>query len=413
MADKKDDKTPNREKCMFGVKCYRRNPVHLREYFHPHLEDLSSSNPPENVSQTVVDQWKILKSLGLLKQDKPPSSNTDKEVEPPPAKKVRKENSSDEPNKNLEEKKHSLVKKLDDAEPFNLFLTKVKGVSSTHNDSHSLFLTDLLHSCHGNLRSTVQINFLVDYEWLKMCYEATGNEKIPLLILYGEENADLNSNSLPQNVKALRIRSPYPYGTHHTKLMILNYIDGSIRIVVSTANLVPSDWENRTQGLWVSPKCPGNDPRDSVTGFKTSLLRYLASYHVSQLHPYIESIKEANFSSINAFFIASSPGSFEGSSLCHYGHMAAGSILRKHMKQVRWPLIMQCSSIGSLGQTPNAWCTGELADSLGPGNSEVKVVYPSKKNVFQSLDGILGGHRKLNLSSTLLSRFLLRSCSKI
>ena len=51
-------------------------------------------------------------------------------------------------------------------------------------------------------------------------------------------------------------RSPYPYGTHHTKLMILVYSDNSVRIVVSTANLVPSDWQNRTQGLWVSPKCP-------------------------------------------------------------------------------------------------------------------------------------------------------------
>ena len=52
--------------------------------------------------------------------------------------------------------------------------------------------------------------------------------------------------------------------------MVLVYSDDSVRIVVSTANLVPSDWENRTQGLWVSPKCPaspeGQTPKDSVTG---------------------------------------------------------------------------------------------------------------------------------------------------
>ena len=79
-----------------------------------------------------------------------------------------------------------------------------------------------------------------------MSYEATGNEQIPLLILYGEENQELHSNT-ETNVKAIRIRTPTPYGTHHTKLMVLVYSDDSVRIVVSTANLVPSDWENRTQ----------------------------------------------------------------------------------------------------------------------------------------------------------------------
>ena len=78
----------------------------------------------------------------------------------------------------------------------------------------------------------------------------------------------------------MRIRSPYPYGTHHTKLMIFIYDDDSVRVVVSTANLVPSDWENRTQGLWIGPKCPPGQG-DSPTAFKSCLLRYLQSYQVS------------------------------------------------------------------------------------------------------------------------------------
>ena len=53
--------------------------------------------------------------------------------------------------------------------------------------------------------------------------------------------------------------------------MLLVYDDNSMRTVVSTANLVPSDWENRTQGLWVSPKCPPGDG-DSATGFKVTLI---------------------------------------------------------------------------------------------------------------------------------------------
>ena len=36
------------------------------------------------------------------------------------------------------------------------------------------------------------------------------------------------------------------YGTHHTKMMLLFYTTG-MRVVVSTANLVPGDWELKTQ----------------------------------------------------------------------------------------------------------------------------------------------------------------------
>ena len=63
---------------------------------------------------------------------------------------------------------------------------------------------------------------------------------------------------------------------------------------------------------------------------------------------------------------------------------------RKHDVKVNWPLIIQCSSIGSLGQTPTTWCTSELKQSLGSAK-DVQVIYPSKKNVMDSLDGLLGG----------------------
>ncbi len=379
-----DPKRPRKEPCIFRDKCYRRNPMHFKEYSHDHLEKLSSL--PEDAPQVVQDQWKILQDLGLLTNEthkkKIPSPKSERKVLPSAEKNTVQE----------QPKKHPLLTKFDKAKPFNMFLTKVKKLPSTHSDDSSIFLTDLLHICHGNLKSSVQINFLVDFEWLKMCYEATGNEKLPMLILHGEDRPELSSKNLPENVTAIRVRSPYPFGTHHTKLMILIYDDNAVRIVVSTANLVPSDWENRTQGLWVSPICrPADDPKDSATGFKSSLLRYLRSYNLSQMKAYIDLIAAADFSSINAFFVASSPGNFEGSSMCHFGHMAAGSILRRHSKPVKWPLIVQCSSIGSLGQTPSTWVTSELSDSLGCDKSDVKIVYPSKKNVFRSLDGILGG----------------------
>ena len=47
--------------------------------------------------------------------------------------------------------------------------------------------------------------------------------------------------------------------------------------------------------------------------------------------------------------------------------------------------------IGSLGESPAAWMVNELANSLAPNHKDVQVIYPSKKNVFRSLDGVFGG----------------------
>lgn len=53
----------------------------------------------------------------------------------------------------------------------------------------------------------------------------------------------------------MQVNLPFQYGTHHTKMMIFEYTD-SLRVVVHTANLVPSDWYEKTQGYWISPAFP-------------------------------------------------------------------------------------------------------------------------------------------------------------
>lgn len=87
-------------------------------------------------------------------------------------------------------------------------------------------------------------------------------------------------------------------------MMLLGYKDGSMRIVVSTANLYFDDWENRTQGLWISPKCLPLSPNadtasgESTTEFRESLERYLVSYNIPKLQPWIARVRKTNFSQI-------------------------------------------------------------------------------------------------------------------
>ena len=152
----------SREKCMFGDKCYRRNPHHFSQFEHPHLENLKTEPEEPHI---LKEQYQILKELNLLKNDSTRQEKLRELTPSRPTELVQKE---------AVEKVHPLVQKFRNREPFNFFFTKVKDVSSTHKDGNSVFLTDLLHSCHGNLKSTVQINFLIDYEWLRMSYEATG-----------------------------------------------------------------------------------------------------------------------------------------------------------------------------------------------------------------------------------------------
>ena len=103
-----------------------------------------------------------------------------------------------------------------------------------------------------------------------------------------------------------------------SQLMLLEYEDGSLRVIVHTANLVPSDWENRTQGLWVSPPCPrlsqgaGAGAGESPAGFRASLLRYLRSYKLPCLARFLSAVHKADFSSVSVALLASVPGSHAG-----------------------------------------------------------------------------------------------------
>ena len=85
-------------------------------------------------------------------------------------------------------------------------------------------------------------------------------------------------------------------------MALFSYEDKRLRIVVHTGNLIESDWEDRTQGLWISPSCPpsddGTEGPDSETNFKRDLLRYLSAYSLSALDPWMDKIRHCDMSSI-------------------------------------------------------------------------------------------------------------------
>ncbi|KAJ2941751.1 hypothetical protein O0L34_g10557 [Tuta absoluta] len=294
--------------------------------------------------------------------------------------------------------------------PYHIFYTTITDARETHSQSYSVTFLELLDSSLGELKCSLQINFMVEAAWLLAQYYFTGYSQKKLTILYEEDcSGDLkNINQKKPHVDAHKVIMATPFGKHHTKMMILCYEDGSLRVVVSTANLYPDDWENRTQGLWLSPACPELPAEamphdgDSPTGFKRTLLKYLHHYNLPQLSYYIERVKRCDFSHINVFLVASVPG---GHFDMEWGMTRIGSLLRQHcqipqLEQRSWPLIAQASSIGSYGKDPKLWLTGDFLHHLTKIKNqpqmltqppELKLIYPSLENVRQSHDGLLGG----------------------
>lgn len=455
--------------CQYAEKCYRKNPHHFMEYSHEHLDKIIEQNNStsdfaeykipaelESTKPIILDQVKIMLDLfptlklepsakkekngqtstgpSTSKQDGGDADRASTVIERPnpiitssssnstataesivqqkPSQPPKPPNSTSGPNIHdyiqVVLPKGQMSRKLINAHPYNYFLTAITSSPNTHSEPLSITLQEILDPSLGDIECTLQINFMVDIGWLLGHYHFAGCLDKPHLILYGNETDELRtiSSKKPQ-VTAQFIQMP-KFATHHTKMMLLGYQDGSMRVVVSTANLYEDDWHNRTQGLWMSNALePMRDAYDtaageSVTGFRNDLLKYLTSYNNPKLQPWIVRVRKSNFTSVNVCLVTSIPGTHhEGSNGHAHGHARVASLLSKHCAEIEdtSPVVVQSSSLGSFGANPNVWLTSEFINSLRRDNQrlgirkvpQLKLIYPSFNNVMGSHDGLLGG----------------------
>ncbi|XP_031619996.1 probable tyrosyl-DNA phosphodiesterase [Contarinia nasturtii] len=305
--------------------------------------------------------------------------------------------------------KEKMAEKLAASRPYNYFLTCITSSPATHNEPLSITFQEIFDPSLGDLESSVQINFVVEENWLLGQYYFAGHIDKPLLILYGWLSGTLPSISEkhPQ-ISAHFIKPSYEIGIHHTKMMLLAYKDGSMRVVVSTANLYEDDWHNRTQGLWISEKLdplPHSSEKkfgESPTKFRNDLLIYLSCYKLPQLQPWLTRIRKTNFASVNVFLVTSIPGIYNQTSTGYpHGHGRIAYLLAKHSAKINndSPVVAQASSLGNFGRNKQDWLCGEFLKSFCQGtkidqleeNPELFIIYPSHNNVENSHDGLLGG----------------------
>ncbi|CAL8097445.1 unnamed protein product [Calicophoron daubneyi] len=344
------ERKPNKPLCKYGAKCYRKNPAHFEEYEHP-------ERSIETNEASVSIPSNLLSGAG-----------------------------------------ESHIKRTSNksAERYGLYLFRVAGLS--YDGQPTITLREILDPVNGELIESVQFNFMFDVDWLVEQYPEPFRS-LPLLLVYGAAGGQPPDSSNYPNIHRLGAHIRYPFGSHHTKMMFLKYRDG-LKIVIHTANMIPDDWNLRTQGIWISPKLPlatDASNTDSATKFRSDLITYLEGYGAgaTRLRTWIDDLKLYDFREIKVYLVASVSGSHGGPALHQFGHLRLKMLLqsRKFNPPPSWLTVGQFSSIGSLGAQPNKWLTTEFAGSLAGRGScgELRLVFPCVEDVRNSLEGYLAG----------------------
>ncbi|XP_063927390.1 probable tyrosyl-DNA phosphodiesterase [Zophobas morio] len=276
----------------------------------------------------------------------------------------------------------TMIQKLHLAAPYNIFYNTIPCVPQQDN---TIFFTDLLCPSLGKLKTSLQITFKVDIEWLMNQYDQKHLRSKPLTILYGEENPELEkyvSDNLP-NVKSHCVAVSDLHGSHRSKLAIFVYDDDSVRVVVSSANLYQDHWEHFNHCFWVSPLCRMSEcARDSPTGFKSDLILFLKQYKLPVLGTWIDYVKRADFHDVRVFLVTSLPG-------CHpterpWSLLQQMAILLDNYcdvpDQKDWPVVIQASCLGSYGENDRNWLESTLLVNL-QSTAPFQIIYPSVANV--------------------------------
>ncbi|KAF2836085.1 phospholipase D/nuclease [Patellaria atrata CBS 101060] len=302
------------------------------------------------------------------------------------------------------------------------------------------------------LKECWQFNFLFDIPFLMAALDEDVRSTVAIKIVHGfwkrEDERRINLEQQAReytNVSLIPAYMPEPFGTHHSKMMVLIRHDDSAQVVIHTANIIPQDWRNMTQALWRSPLLPLlpsklfnthsnlnlNDglgsceeersdipfnpelhPFGSSIRFKHDLLSYLSAYG-SRLKSLVTQLAHYDFSAIKAALVASTPCKQpvqpRDPRKAAWGWIGLREVLSAipapRSQQNDRHIVIQVSSIATLGQT-DKWLKGfmgvlsttspNFTDSMtsdgkqSPGPT-FSLVFPTPDEIRGSLDGYAAG----------------------
>ncbi|KAI6651995.1 Tyrosyl-DNA phosphodiesterase 1-like isoform X1 [Oopsacas minuta] len=399
--------------CKYGSNCYRKNPAHFVEFSHSdEVETFTKRNSVElEIDKSNPKKVRNNDSTNNLDVAKSPefelyySSSSDNSVSPK-HKIATIDSSVTDTETDLSIVQKPLIREdsfvdsaYQDSKSHTFMFTTVNGINPEFNEYPlAVSLEQILSQNFGDINALILFSYMVDIDWL---LEQLPKSKlnIPILIVVKFDKGLLKSFqeqflAFP-NIKFFSPNLPIPYGTHHTKMLLIFYPDG-MRVVITTANFIPVDWSQKTQGVWISPHFPmGESKVESLSPFQMDLIEYLQAYQAKVFDFSIEKILKHEMQNITVRLIASIPGYHKGSELQKWGHLKMKRVLQQiKSKEVKsdWPLIAQFSSIGSLGKSPE-WLESEWKQSFTHSSSHtpLSIVFPTVENVRTSLEGYSAG----------------------
>ncbi|RGP80417.1 mate efflux family [Fusarium longipes] len=266
-----------------------------------------------------------------------------------------------------------------------------------------------------------EFNFLHDIPFLMKAFDPDIRHLVDVHLVHGfwkreDENRIALENAAAEfeNVNIHIAPMPEMFGTHHSKMMILFRHDDTAQVIIHTANMIPKDWTNMTNGVWKSPLLPkipnipslASSPEDFPVGsgerFKVDLLNYLKSYDKRRIvcKSLSDKLGHYDFSVVKAALIASVPGrhNLQDMSETSWGWAALKRCLQHvpcHQHDDS-DIVVQVSSIATLGAKDD-WLQKTLFDHLsrckntGLGRPKFKVVFPTADEIRRSLDGYASG----------------------
>lgn len=192
-------------------------------------------------------------------------------------------------------------------------------------DKDTVSLSDMVGS--KDLVKTYQFNMLIDFDYLTQFVTSKDCEFI-LINKSDEDYLHIKDESWEKyRVHTVDVSTKLPkYGTHHSKMMVNFFRDGSCQVIIHTMNMTQADHVIQTQMCWMSPQLKLHsdkskwldcaDPNityesDTGTVFKRDFIAYLTSYQNNDIDKLVDVLGRYDFSPIDVIFISSTPGHFQ------------------------------------------------------------------------------------------------------
>ncbi|KAJ5599309.1 Tyrosyl-DNA phosphodiesterase [Penicillium hetheringtonii] len=278
------------------------------------------------------------------------------------------------------------------------------------------------------IRECWQFNYMFDVDFLMSQFDEDVRSLVTVKVVHGSWRKESPNRMMIDegcsrypNVEPIVAYMPDPFGTHHSKMMILLRHDDLAQIVIHTANMIPGDWTNMTQAVWQSPLLPLSklgDPAASQTHtkigagarFKRDIIAYLKAYGPNKTGKLVQQLQRYDFSAVRAALVASVPSRQKVSELDSkrstlWGWPALKDLMGQvpiHQQKMKTAesqngrphIVTQVSSVATLGQT-DKWlkevffkALSQRRENAAPKHS---IIFPTPDEIRRSLNGYSSG----------------------